>query len=89
MAALALTFEPKAQQQFDALSIETQAQIRRDIDRDMPLYEQNGTSILKGFGNIYTGAFWAVQSEPYRILVRVEHDKNRILVMDISHKRFS
>lgn len=89
MPDLNIVYEPKAEKQLAELDDVIKQQINADIDRDMPIYVKNGTSILKGFGNAYTGAFWAVQSDPYRILVRVEHDKNRVRVMDISRKRFA
>lgn len=87
MPKLNIVYDSKAEKQFQELGAAMQAQIRHDLEQNMPVYENNGKSGLRGMGNMYTGAFWRFYSEPYSILIRVEHFKQRVLVMDISRQR--
>lgn len=80
MTKLSIVYDPKAEKQFKELDTATQEQIKIDLDEYID-------DVLKYKGKWID--FWAVQSKPYRVLIRAEHDKSEVLVLDISRKRFA
>lgn len=85
MQNINIAYDTKAEKQFSKLDIEVQNEIMQAITHDSFLFDQTGN--LRSVYSGYTGNFWWVSSNNYRILIRVELNKQRILIMDISRKR--
>lgn len=90
MTKLSIVYDPKAAKQLNALDATTQQLIANDIDKDMSFFERaRRRSQGMRWGAVGLGSFRNVHSEFFSITVRLEFARNKILVLDISHKKLS
>lgn len=88
MAALDLkiVYDKRAEEQLFKLDPLARQQITQDVMEKIQAYDISDTSkSFKSLGTVFGRAYFTLKSPPYRILARVQHRKQRVLIIDIDH----
>lgn len=85
MATFKIAFVKRAKKIFLQLNPKTRRQIIQDIFKRLPDYNIHKTTSFKSVSTVFERKYLAVESYPYRILVRVDLHKQRIWVLDIDY----
>lgn len=88
MAALALkiVYDKRAEKQLFELNPQARWQITLDVKEKIQAYDISDPSrSFLSLGTVFGRAYFTLESPPYRVLARVQHRKQRVLIIDIDH----